>query len=201
MALLKIYTDENAAREHLESLNWPDGPICPHCGTVNEATKLAGKSTRPGVYKCRPCQKPFSVTVGTVFERSKIKLNTWVHAVDLYTASKKGFSAHQLHRTLGVTYKTAWFMAHRIREAMSEPKGPKNPIGGKGKIIEADETYYGQKADQPKVRTSGQPFIKSGKAAHKIAVFALVSSAAAGFDHSMSIAPMRRQLPTSCLRM
>jgi transposase-like protein len=174
MALLKIYSDENAAREHLENLNWPDGPICPHCGTVNEATKLAGKSTRPGVYKCRPCQKPFSVTVGTVFERSKIKLNTWVHAVDLYTASKKGFSAHQLHRTLGVTYKTAWFMAHRIREAMSEPKGPKNPIGGKGKIIEADETYYGQKADKPKVRTSGKPFIKSGKAAHKIAVVALV---------------------------
>jgi transposase-like protein len=174
MALLKIYSDENAAREHLENLNWPDGPICPHCGTVNEATKLAGKSTRPGVYKCRPCQKPFSVTVGTVFERSKIKLNTWVHAVDLYIASKKGFSAHQLHRTLGVTYKTAWFMAHRIREAMSEPKGPKNPIGGKGKIIEADETYYGQKADKPKVRTSGKPFIKSGKAAHKIAVVALV---------------------------
>ena len=174
MALLKIYTDESAARDHLESLNWPDGPICPHCGTVNEATKLAGKSTRPGVYKCRPCQKPFSVTVGTVFERSKIKLNTWVHAVDIYTASKKGFSAHQLHRTLGVTYKTAWFMAHRIREAMTEQKGPKNPVGGEGKIIEADETYFGKKADKPKVRTSGQPFIKSGKAAHKIAIFSLV---------------------------
>ena len=174
MALLKIYTDENAAREHLESLNWPDGPVCPHCGTVNEATKLAGKSTRPGVYKCRPCQKPFSVTVGTVFERSKIKLNDWVHAVDIYTASKKGFSAHQLHRTLGVTYKTAWFMAHRIREAMTEQKGPTNPVGGQGKIIEADETYFGKKADKPKVRTSGLPFIKSGKAAHKIAIFSLV---------------------------
>ena len=93
---------------------------------------------------------------------------------DLYTASKKGFSAHQLHRTMGVTYKTAWFMAHRIREAMNEPKGPKNPVGGEGKIIEADETYFGQKADKPKVRTSGQPFIKSGKAAHKIAIFSLV---------------------------
>jgi transposase-like protein len=174
MALLKIYTDENAAREHLESLNWPDGPICPHCGTVNEATKLAGKSTRPGVYKCRPCQKPFSVTVGTVFERSNIKLNVWVHAVDIYTASKKGFSAHQLHRTLNVTYKTAWFMAHRIREAMAEEKGPTNPVGGAGKIIEADETYFGKKADKPKVRTSGLPFIKSGKAAHKIAIFSLV---------------------------
>jgi len=141
MALLKIYTDENAARAHLEALNWPDGPICPHCGVVNEAVKLAGKSTRPGVYKCRPCRKPFSVTVGTVFERSKIKLNVWVHAVDLYTASKKGFSAHQLHRTLGVTYKTAWFMAHRIREAMRDLNP--EPMGGSGKIVESDETYIG----------------------------------------------------------
>ncbi len=174
MALLKIYTDEPAARAHLEALNWPDGPICPHCGVVNEATKLAGKSTRPGVYKCRPCQKPFSVTVGTVFERSKIKLNVWVWAVDLYTASKKGFSAHQLHRTMGVTYKTAWFMAHRIREAMTEQKGPTNPMGGDGKIVEADETYYGQKADKPKTRTSGQPFLKKGRAAHKIAIVSLV---------------------------
>ncbi|CAN5419623.1 IS1595 family transposase [soil metagenome] len=174
MALLKIYTDEIAAREHLESLNWPDGPVCPHCGVVNEATKLAGKSTRPGVYKCRPCRKPFSVTVGTVFERSKIALNTWVHAVDIYTASKKGFSAHQLHRTLGVTYKTAWFMAHRIREAMTETKGPANPMGGEGKIVEADETYFGKKADKPKVKTNGQPFLKKGRAAHKIAVFSLV---------------------------
>jgi transposase-like protein len=147
MALLKIYTDEDAAREHLESLNWPDGPICPHCGTVNEATLLGGKSTRPGVYKCRPCQKPFSVTVGTVFERSKIKLNVWVHAVDLYTASKKGFSAHQLHRTLHVTYKTAWFMAMRIREAMGDKTPP--PMGGEGKIIESDETYIGRQEGQP----------------------------------------------------
>jgi transposase-like protein len=163
MALLKIYTDENAAREHLEALNWPDGPICPHCGVVNEATKLAGKSTRPGVYKCRPCQKPFSVTVGTVFERSKIKLNVWVHAVDLYTASKKGFSAHQLHRTLGVTYKTAWFMAHRIREAMRDDSPA--PMGGEGSVIEADETFIG--------RLDGQPKGKSGYA-HKNVVLTLV---------------------------
>ena len=163
MSLLKIYTDENAAREHLESLNWPDGPICPHCGTVNEATKLQGKSTRPGVYKCRPCQKPFSVTIGTVFERSKIKLNVWVHAVDLYTASKKGFSAHQLHRTLGVTYKTAWFMAHRIREAMRELNP--SPLGGAGKVVEADETYIGRLEGVPKQRGGG---------AHKNIVMTLV---------------------------
>jgi transposase-like protein len=163
MALIKIYTDENAARDHLEALNWPDGPICPHCGVVNEATKLAGKSTRPGVYKCRPCQKPFSVTVGTVFERSKIKLNTWVHAVDLYTASKKGFSAHQLHRTMGVTYKTAWFMAHRIREAMRDDSPA--PMGGSGEIIEADETFIGRLDGQPK-RSDGY--------AHKNVVLTLV---------------------------
>ena len=164
MSLLKIYTDENAAREHLEALNWPDGPICPHCGVVNEATKLAGKSTRPGVYKCRPCKKPFSVTVGTVFERSKIKLNVWVHAVDLYTASKKGFSAHQLHRTLGVTYKTAWFMAHRIREAMRDLKP--EPMGGAGKTVEVDETYIGY--------LEGQPKKGHGASSHKNTVLTLV---------------------------
>ena len=174
MALPKIYTDVDAARKHLEALLWPDGPSCPHCGTVNEATLLKGKSTRPGVYKCRACEKPFTVTVGTVFERSKIALNVWVYAVDLYTASKKGFAAHQLHRMLGVTYKTAWFMAHRIREAMTETKGPKNPMGGSGKIVEADETYYGQKADKPKKTTAGRPFIHKGKAAHKIAIVSLV---------------------------
>jgi transposase-like protein len=177
MALLKIYTDEPAARAHLESLNWPDGPICPRCGTVNEATKLQGKSTRPGVYKCRPCQKPFSVTVGTVFERSKIKLNTWVHAVDIYTASKKGFSAHQLHRTLGLTYKTAWFMAHRIREAMTDKKGPTNPIGGEGKIVEADETYFGPTAEErpmPAYR-QGRPYKKGSRGPRsKRAIVALV---------------------------
>lgn len=174
MTIPKIYTDENAARKHLEGLLWPEGPICPHCGVVDAATKLMGKSTRPGVYKCRACEKPFSVTVGTVFERSKIKLHVWVRAVDLYTASKKGFSAHQLHRTLGVTYKTAWFMAHRIREAMIEVKGPANPMGGEGKIVEADETYYGQKADKPKLTTSGRPFLKGGMGAHKISIVSLV---------------------------
>src|SRR5262245_42756223 len=141
MALPKIYTDETAARKHLERLLWPNGPVCPHCGVVDQATLLKGKSTRPGVYKCRACEKPFSVTVGTVFERSKIPLHTWVYASHLYTASKKGFSAHQLHRTLGVTYKTAWFMAHRIREAMSD-KSPA-PMGNTGGAVQADETYYG----------------------------------------------------------
>jgi transposase-like protein len=121
----RIYQDPEAARKHLEKLLWPEGPVCPHCGVVGEATKLRGKSTRPGVCKCKPCQKPFSVTVGTVFEDSKVPLNKWVLATELLTASKKGMSAHQIHRMLGVTYKTAWFMCHRIREAMIDPNpGP-----------------------------------------------------------------------------
>ena len=139
----KIYTDENAAREHLEAIQWPNGPVCPHCGAINEATLLAGKSTRPGLYKCRPCQKPFSVTVGTVFERSKIPLSKWLLATELLTSSKKGISSHQLHRMLGVTYKTAWFMAHRIREAFI-PDADEGPLGGDGQVVEADETELGK---------------------------------------------------------
>jgi Transposase and inactivated derivatives len=142
MALPKIYTDENAARAHLEALLWPDGPTCPRCQS-QEVTKLKGKSTRPGVYKCRPCQKPFSVTVGTVFERSHIPLHQWVYATHLLTASKKGISSHQLMRMLHVTYKTAWFMAHRIREAMRPSEF--TPMGGSGVPVEADETYIGRR--------------------------------------------------------
>jgi transposase-like protein len=162
MSLPAIYTDPNAAREHLESLLWPDGPICPHCGAVNQATLLQGKSTRPGVYKCRGCEHPFSVTVGTLFEDSKVPLNKWVYAMHLYTASKKGFSAHQLHRTLKVSYKTAWFMAHRIREAMR----PKDftPMGGDGQVVEVDETVVGtlegeggKKAQRPQAHAPRRP--------------------------------------------
>jgi transposase-like protein len=153
MSLPKIYTDEAAARRHLEKLQWPDGPVCPHCGTVGEATKLEGKSTRPGVYKCRPCQKPFSVTVGTVFEDSHVPLNKWLYAAHLLTASKKGISSHQLHRTLGVSYKTAWFMSHRIREAMRP--AALTPMGGTGKTVEVDETVQGRLEGAPKHITSG----------------------------------------------
>jgi transposase-like protein len=158
MAIPKIYTDETAAREHLEKLLWPHGPICPHCTNSDQEriSKLEGKSTRPGVYKCNECRKPFSVTVGTVFERSHIPLHKWVYATHLYTASKKGFSAHQLHRTLDVTYKTAWFMAHRIRLAMSPAK--LTPMGGGGKAVEIDETLIGhiEGANIKTKRQSGQ---------------------------------------------
>ena len=163
----KIYTDETAARRHLEKLQWPDGPICPHCGVIGEATELEGSSTRPGVWKCRACEKPFSVTVGTVFERSHVPLTKWLLATELLTSSKKGISAHQLHRMLGVTYKTAWFMAHRIREAMTPAKP--EPLGGAGKVVEADETYIGKK-DGPK----GRKAQGAGGFAHKRAVLSLV---------------------------
>ena len=150
MSLPKIYSDENAARKHLEGLLWPEGPFCPHCGNTNPSRihKLQGKSTRPGVYKCRECEKPFSVTVGTVFERSHVPLHKWIYAVHLLTTSKKGISSHQLMRMLDVTYKTAWFMSHRIREGMRPASMP--PMGGGGKAVEVDETFIGRVEGQPK---------------------------------------------------
>lgn len=143
-----VFHDDDKAREHLEALRWANGRFCPHCGEADESrlTLLGGKSTRPGVYKCKSCRKPFSVTVGTVFERSKIPLSKWVLATHLLTSSKKGMSAHQLHRMLGVTYKTAWFMAHRIREAMRDGPDQSGPLGGENQVVEADETYVGGKA-------------------------------------------------------
>ena len=146
------FIDPDAAREHLEALHWPQGPVCPKCGSV-DATRLPdqrGKpskrhpegSVRKGLVQCNGCRQQFTVTVGTVFEDSKVPLNKWLLAVHLLCASKKGVSAHQLHRMLGVTYKTAWFMAHRIREAMIPDES--GPMGGDGGIVEADETYIGR---------------------------------------------------------
>ena len=138
-----IFTDEDKAREHLEGLRWPDGPFCPHCGSTN-VHRLEGKSHRPGLFQCNDCAQAFTVTVGSVMERSHIPLRKWVLAFYLMNASKKGVSAHQLHRMLGITYKSAWFMAHRVREAMT-PANP-SPLGGHGKTVEADETIVGGKA-------------------------------------------------------
>jgi transposase-like protein len=138
-----IFHDADKAREHLEATRWPHGAICPHCGVVGEATELQGTHHRAGLWKCNACRQQFTATVGTVFERSKVPLNKWLLASYLMASSKKGVSAHQLHRTLGVTYKTAWFMAHRLREAMHEDAP--GPMGGEGKVIEADETYVGGK--------------------------------------------------------
>ena len=145
----KRFNDDNAAREHLESIRWPNGPVCPHCGGTERNSKIIAKTAkgaRPGLYFCGDCREQFTVTVGTVFERSKVALHKWVLATHLICSSKKGMSAHQLHRTLGVTYKTAWFMAHRIREAMNiEPTGQ---LGGDGGPVEVDETFWGNKGKQ-----------------------------------------------------
>jgi transposase-like protein len=135
------FTNEEAARKHLEKLQWPDGPICPHCGVIDRASSIKGG--RNGLWFCNACRMQFTVTVGTIFERSKIPLHTWLYANHLLCSSKKGISSHQLSRMLGVTYKTAWFMSHRIREAMRPLKT--GPLGGDGKTVEVDETYIGGK--------------------------------------------------------
>ena len=147
------FTDENAAREHLEALHWPEGPFCPHCGSLN-AKRLPpqrGRKTkanpegaiRAGLVQCNDCRQQYTVTVGTVFESSKVALNKWLLCNHLLCSSKKGMSAHQIARMIGVSYKTAWFMMHRIRESMKDTDT--SPMGGYGKTIEADETYVGGK--------------------------------------------------------
>jgi transposase-like protein len=142
-------------------INWPEGPTCPHCGECENVHRLQGKSHRAGLIQCNSCLKNFTVTVGTVFERSKVPLNKWMLATYLLASSKKGISAHQMHRMLGVTYKTAWFMMHRIREAMKDDGAP---LGGPGKIVEADEAFVGGKKNRR----------LSGKVAKKKKVVALV---------------------------
>lgn len=136
------FHNEDAARERLQAIVWPNGPFCPRCGTVDRITTVKGG--RAGLFRCGPCKREFTVTVGTIFERSKVPLHKWFQAAHLLASSKKGISAHQLHRTLQVTYKTAWFMEHRLREAMRELH-PDMPMGGEGKTVEADETFIGGK--------------------------------------------------------
>jgi transposase-like protein len=144
------FTDETVAREALEAVVWPDGPVCPHCGNVDPAkiAKLETKSVRPGLRYCNECNSQFTATVGTVFERSKIPLTKWWFAMHLLGSSKKGMSSHQLHRLLGISYKSTWFMMHRIREAMRV--GGLAPMGGNGGIVELDETAFGRVEGAPK---------------------------------------------------
>lgn len=161
------FQDKEKAREYLEAIRWPDGPFCPHCGSTKPPMQLKGKSTRSGLYKCAEyrCRKQFTVTVGTVFERSRVPLNKWLMAVHLMCASKKGISGHQIHRMIGVTQKTAWFMTHRIREAMQDEDG--GLLGSNGGTVEADETFWGNN----KKRGAS----KKGRGyAHKMKVFTLV---------------------------
>ena len=168
------FIDNDKAREHLEALRWSDGAFCPHCGSV-EVKRLGDQRGRPtkahpegairkGVHQCNGCRQQFSVTVGTVFEASKVPLNKWLLATHLLCASKKGMSAHQLHRMLGVTYKTAWFMFHRIREAMTVDSASVPPMGGEGTMVEVDETYIG--------RVKGKKTTTGGH--HKMKVLTLV---------------------------
>ena len=164
-----IFHNDDAARAHLEAIRWPDGRICPHCGNADQdkIRTLAGKSTRSGLYQCNECREHFTVTVGSVMERSHIKLHKWVLGFHLMAASKKGMSAHQLHRMLGITYKSAWFMAHRIREAMGETNP--SPMGGEGSKVQADETYYGNTSKRAKGYKKGH--------SQKASVVALVDPA------------------------
>ena len=140
-----IFTDLDKAREHFESIRWPSGPYCPFCGQTDTIKPLGGKSMGPGWYHCKDCRRKFTAQVGTVYERSHIPMTKWLLATHLMCASKKGISAHQLHRMLGLPYKTAWFMAHRIREGMRELNPAPGSIGGEGKTVEADETFIGGK--------------------------------------------------------
>ncbi|MFA4901822.1 MAG: IS1595 family transposase [Desulfobaccales bacterium] len=156
-----IFTDEAEARRHLEKLRWSHGPVCPHCGETEKITKLKGKSHRPGLHQCNGCRQHFTVTVGTLFEDSHIPLHKWMLAFHLMTASKKGISSCQLSRMLDITYKSAWFMSHRIREAM---KPTSIDMFGTNGPVEADETFIGKKPGMKKRRGY----------AHKNAVFALV---------------------------
>ena len=165
--------DEAAAFAHVEAALWPHGPVCPCCGTVNEAYELNGVRSKPskkhpqgkvrhGLKKCKACGKQFTVRIGTIFESSKIELHLWLQAIYLMCSSKKGISAHQLHRTLDVTHKTAWFLCHRIREAMRSDEH--RPLGGEGKVVESDETFIGRKKGAP---------VRRGTS-HKMAILSLV---------------------------
>jgi len=139
--------NEETAFAYVESHLWPDGPVCPHCGTVDQATKLKGKSTRPGLWKCRACRKPFTVRMRTIFESSHVPMHIWLQAIYLICSSKKGISTRQIQRTIGGSMKTAWFLMHRIRLAMDESGS--GPLGGEGAIVESDETYTVYKEGGP----------------------------------------------------
>jgi transposase-like protein len=159
------FHNEEAAYAYVEKRIWANGPVCPHCGGVERISKMGGKSTRIGTYKCYQCRKPFTVKIGTIFEASHVPMNLWLQAIYLMCASKKGISSNQLHRTLGVTLKTAWFMSHRIREAMRDDT--LGSFGAGGGTVEVDETFIGREPGKPVRRGVG----------HKMKVLTLVDRA------------------------
>lgn len=161
------FHDEAAAYAWVEARIWPEGPVCPHCGCMGRISAMKGKSTRIGAYKCYDCRKPFTVKVGTIFEASHVAMNVWLQAIYLMASSKKGISTHQLHRTLGVALRTAWFMSHRIREAMRD--GDLAPFGVDGGAVEVDETFIGNdRIIKPKGEKKGRGYH------HKHKILALV---------------------------
>jgi transposase-like protein len=167
------FHDEAAARAWFEAARWPNGPVCPKCGSVKHYV-----TKKIGVYRCAAatCRKDFTVMTGTVMERSHAKLTQWAMAFYMFAASKKGFSAHQLHRALGCEYNTAWFLHHRVMEAMRRGGLDLPPLGGDGKVVEADETYHGDmpEAQHPKFTRRGRPFSKNPRSRRKRAIIALV---------------------------
>jgi transposase-like protein len=165
------FSNETAARQWFEAARWPSGPVCPHCGSLTHYT-----TKKEGRYRCaeKECRKDFTVTTKSVMESSHAPLTHWAQAFYLMNSSKKGFSAHQLHRALGCQYKTAWFMHHRIMEAMRQGGLDLPPMGGEGQIVEADETYFGNVKTPKTMTTRGTPYTKSGKTANKRAIVSLV---------------------------
>lgn len=157
------FGNEDAAFAYVEARLWPNGPVCPHCGEAERVSRMGGKATRKGLHKCYACRKQFTVRQGTIFESSHLPLNVWLQAIFLVAASKKGISSNQLHRMLGITLKTAWFLSHRIREAMRS--GDIDMFGSGGGVVEADETFIGKLDNSIKVR---------GGVAHKMKVFSLI---------------------------
>jgi transposase-like protein len=158
------FTNEEAAIAHIEASRWPDGVNCPHCGSF--AVHRMGGLTQAGMFLCNDCRDKFTARTGTVMERSHIPVHKWLLAIHLMASSKKGVSAHQLHRMLGITYKSAWFLGHRIREAMIDDKA--SPLGGEGKSVQADETYFGNTSKRAKGYKKGH--------AHKHQIVALVET-------------------------
>jgi transposase-like protein len=192
----RILQNEDAAREALEAVRWPDGPICPHCGNsdAGRIAKVEGvkKSHRPGLHYCNECKGQFTVTVGTVFERSKVPLTKWWMAAHLFNQGKNGASAHEMHRQLGVTYKTAWFMMHRLREAMADLNPA--PMGGAGGQVQADETYYGNTSRKARARKLRKNATSGASRRTTSKTFSFNSSADA-----RDLRPLRRAAPTTLL--
>src|SRR5688572_11310385 len=187
------FKDEAAAYAWVEARVWPNGRVCPHCGEVDRSSPMKGKSTRIGAYKCYGCRKPFTVKIGTIFEKSHIPMHIWLQAMFLIASSKKGISANQLHRTLGITLKSAWFMAHRIREAMRE--GPfATPFGSGGTDVESDETFLLHDPDARPTPDHANP-----SWVEKIKVLTLIDRAS-GRAHSFVVDSLKAEVLTPILQ-